>query len=388
MVIFKRIIELDQIKGIAIIGVVLLHSVFTQLGHQPYLHSLWNIQNSFARYAADSIYFQVASLVMPLFVLVIGINFILQMNKMHIYVFNKESLKRFYANKLERIVFPVLVLGAIEYAGLALLNTSFSASRLLLSFVEHPIFGMGSNFIPFLLVFYFIAAPIILWLYRKTGAWIILISILLFPISYPIFAHPGFALYDWFFYIFYWGPAVALGCVIGGYIILTGGNLSIRPLLRERWFALTFILGFALFEAVFILLYPVVSNDFWYYVLPSSIVGIVPFTILFLVLQFSNNFNRRIFSFLAFFGKLSLEIYLVQMIYFSTPSQIILGDYVRAILGGSANTVGSVGVTLFISLAIITSLALIAAYCLSKLFSFVKRTYGLVLKHPIVRDQN
>ena len=121
MVAIKRIIELDQIKGIAIIGVVLLHSVFTQLGHQPYLHNLWNIQNSFGRYAVDSIYFQMASLVMPLFVLVIGINFVLQMNKMQIRVFDKESLKRFYVNKLERIVFPVLVLGIIEYVGLALL---------------------------------------------------------------------------------------------------------------------------------------------------------------------------------------------------------------------------------------------------------------------------
>jgi uncharacterized membrane protein YcfT len=389
MVIIKRIIELDQIKGIAIIGVVLLHSVFTQLGHQPYLHSLWNIHYSLARYAADSIYFQMASLVMPLFVLVIGINFILQMNKLHISVFNKESLKRFYGNKLERIVFPVLILGAVEFA---LLRTSFSEQHLL-SFVIHPVSGLGSHFIPFLLVFYFIAAPIVLWLYRKTGAWVILISLLLFPISYPIFAYASyglakFSLYDHLFYVFYWGPVVALGCAIGGSIVLTGGKLSIRSLLGEKWFALTLILGVVLFEAAFILAYPDVSNAFWYSVFPASIAGIVPFAILLPILQYFNNVNKRIFSFLAFFGKLSLEIYLVQMIYFSIPNQIILRDYVKALLGESSNTVASVGATFIVSLAIITLLALIAAYCLPKLFSFVKRTYGLVLKHPIVRDQN
>ena len=258
----KRIIELDQLKGIAIIVVVLLHSVFTQLGHQPYLHNLLNVQNSFARYAVG-IYFQMAALVMPLFVLVIGINFILQMNKMHIRVFKKESLKAFYVNKLERIVFPVLVLGAIEHVGVALLSSSFSTSQLLVSFFWHPVFGLGSNFIPFLLVFYFIAAPIVLWLYRKTGAWVILISLLLFPISYPIFALASLPVYDYLFYIFNWGPIVALGCAIGGHIVINDGKLSIRSLLRERWFALTLILGLASYEAIFILSnHPVASIVF------------------------------------------------------------------------------------------------------------------------------
>jgi peptidoglycan/LPS O-acetylase OafA/YrhL len=295
------------------------------------------------------------------------------MNKMHIYVFNKESLKRFYVNKLERIVFPVLILGAIEFT---LQRTSFSV-RHLLYFVVYPVTGLGSYFVPFLLVFYFIAAPILLWLYRKTGAWVILISLLLFPISYPIFAHArlgldSFMFYDYLFYIFYWGPAVALGCAIGGFIVLIGGNLSLRSLTRERWFALTLILGLALYEAVFILAYPVVSNTCWYYVFPTSIAGIVPFAILFSILQYFNSFNRRIFSFLAFFGKISLEIYLVQMIYFSIPSQIIVRDFVKALFGGSSNTVASVGVTFIISLTIVTSLALIAVCCLQKLFSFVK----------------
>jgi len=389
MVTIKRIIELDQIKGIAILCVVLLHSLYIQLGNrQPYLHSLWYIQSSFVRYGVDSLYFLMARMVMPLFVLVIGINFILQMNKMQIRAFNCESLKRFYVNKLQRIVFPVFILGVIE---LALLRPSFSV-RHLLSFVFYPVSGLGSYFVPFLLVFYFIAAPIALWIYRKSGVYIILVSLLLFPISFLIFTYSQSsvvlsAFYDYVFYIFYWAPVVALGCVIGGYLILTGGKFSVRALLDEWWFALTLIVGPALYVTAFVLSYPEVANDFWYTALPDIAV-IVPFTILFLVLQYFNSSSGRTFSFFAFFGKLSLEIFLVQMIYFSTGLQMIVQDRVKALLGGPANTIASLGATYVVSLAIITFLAVIVAYCLSALLSFVKKRRLLALRHHVLTAEN
>ena len=214
-----------------------------------------------------------------------------------------------------------------------------------------------------------------------------MISLLLFPISYPIFTHM-FTGYEYPLFHILLGANSCVGLRYRGNIILAGGRLNISSLLRERWFALTLFLGLVLYEAVFILSYPTLGNNFWFYVLPTSIAAIVPFTILFPVFKYFNNLNKRIFSFLSLFGKHSLEIYLVQMIYFSTPSQSILGDYVKALLRVSSNTLASVGATFVISLAIITLLALIAAYFLSKLFSLVRRGYRLALKHQIIKDRN
>jgi hypothetical protein len=287
-----------------------------------------------------------ARLVMPLFVIVLGINLIMQMNKMGIDTFNLESLKRYYKNKVARLLVPIIILGVIEFV---LLSVTFSFRNLL-----YPLTGLGAYFIPFLLVFFFLVAPILVWMYRKMDTLLVFVSFALFIMSSMIYAYGlDSKFFDYIFYAFYWAPVVVFGTLIGGYLIKSNGTFDIRYLVRQWWFDLMLLVGIVSYGAAYYLSYPVVSNNYWYAAVPD-VVAIVPFVLLFLGFQYVNKRWKNDMSLFGFFGKYSLEIFLIQMIYFSMPIQGMLQKQLPA-------GVASLGVIYIVSLAIITTLAVIFA---------------------------
>jgi len=320
--------QLDFVKGLAIICVILLHSV-------PIVIQ----KNGFGQFYLQS--------AIPVFFIVIGITTVLSFEKISASVQSLSArLRIYYSGRFKRLILPFLLIFFID-----LLYTFKGAIHIgwynLIGVL--PIPGAGNYFIS--MVFQFIViAPILFYFYKKSPDALLIgmfsIGIVFQGIA-PFIDNPNFYPPLAYCVLSYFAP-IALGFYIAG-DFLKKEHINLRD--KKNLF-IVFFLPVSIF---FLLL-----DSFWdlpFWGIQNVIVSFYPLVLFVLIV---NNYKAiPISDFVKikinFIGKASYHIYLIQMLWFgfSFPfSKVYSGD--NYFLGVSINTIFDLIITISIGIAFFT----------------------------------
>lgn len=330
----QRVVQIDVLKGLAIIAVIIQHTIDAQdllgpgtVGTAATAASATVATPSFHISGAALIFFLLLSTrqAVPIFVILLGVNWSLSFIRRR-YVSLKDGYsKDYFARRLKRFYVPYLIILAVSLL-VGLFETYVSGiNQISLSIFALvgvvPVYAPGNYFI--ILVFQFVLLfPLLFYIYRRLPRLLIVASFI-----------TGF-LYQ--FIVYFFQPTLPGSGFLYQFIVLFS-NLSLLHYLPGIALGLWISEDFQLFSKRnrFIFLGSVISIVYFVltalsaYIITlqplSGVTGLLnplaffyPTLLVLLGIQYlPKNAKSRFVSSIAYFGKASYHIFLVQMLYFN-----------------------------------------------------------------------
>lgn len=296
--------QLDFVKGIAIIAVLVLHTLNVQ---QLYgAHWQFHIQQA-----------------VPIFFVVLGITSLI--------TFSNKSLfsTAYFRRRFERMIFPFLLIFLVVLVEVAIITFGKAHYPKLANLPIYwgwqiaigllPYSGPGNYFVTIMLQFIFVA-PLIMWLYRKSPV-VMLVTLFGIDLAFELAAPYIFVGNDYLYRacIFRYFAAIALGLWIGNEFLATGKVSFWNRRSALIWFLLPLSLWY-LIEAQYITQPFSLFKPEWS---SQNVISYAYTTLLVMLLikawQYLSKINLMPILRL---GNASYHIFLVQMLYFTSFAYI------------------------------------------------------------------
>lgn len=334
----KHLLEIDLIKGIAIISVILTHCL-------PYNDNFMVLR------------MLTTSMALPIFILLLGRNMAASFEKHHYLNSDSLNLVSYFKNRIKRFLIPFIPIFFLSLIlGLVFYHEVYFGAKTFVGYLPLP--GPGDYFITVLLQF-IIIFPLLYSLYRRSPRFTLIGTFALSFIFELISAK--LSILNANSYLYYANILRYLFLITLGLWVIEGFEPHKR--FRSRQESLIVLMGLVV-STVYLLAFSFFHwqfpyfNNFWGTEYPTLgsylfIMAFYPLAIYMLEFKFlPSSSNNRVVKFIQYLGKASYHVFLIQILFFAVlynPYGFILR---HGLLGPITGGIAAVLISLIVTIPV------------------------------------
>lgn len=289
----KRYVQIDIIKGLAIIAVIILHTIPENLASNPL--SIFTLEQA-----------------VPVFFVIMGLNAAMSFKRRGYITLGQMYNKKYIESRFERLFYPFIVIFLLSIIlGFLLKKNIYIGVLNLLGYL--PLIGPGNYFISITFQFVFVF-PILYYLYKRNPKFLLILSFVL-SFVFEVLANQIPVLKN--------NPYLYSACSLRYLFIMALGvwtvdnfdTNNLRALLKRK-----FILMGLSVSVVYMMAVSVFNWNFIYFQSvwqPQNVLSFFyPLTLCLIGLRYLPSVAGKIYGLIGFIGRASYHIFLVQIIFF------------------------------------------------------------------------
>ncbi|WP_424355973.1 acyltransferase family protein [Methanobacterium sp. MBAC-LM] len=350
----RHYLQIDILKALAIISVIVLHTIPPNMVKHPV--------SIFIIYQA-----------VPVFFVLMAVNALMSFKRRN-YTVLSSIYPNYLKSRFERIVYPLIVVWILSLVIAVLLNKEiYIGTMTLIGYM--PLSGPGNYFISILLQFVLLF-PILYWLYKYNPKYVLIAGFIL-NFAFEVLAAQVPALGN----NSYWYRACILRylflIVLGMWLVDNFEPARLKSLIKRKNLLIGLVVSIIYITGVsiFSLKFPYFQGS-WQ---PQTVLSFFyPLFLCALGIKYLPSVSNRVWNSFRVIGKASYHIFLVQMLFFVSGLQLIIFDLnLQNVLVVKILAVSIINVLILVGLGLLfyymdSKIAFVFNHCLSGTYNLYK----------------